>query len=149
MATSVVTPERFAKGMTFDEYVTYTGSPQNLAREAFGGYYPDGGSFGAPRKDNSGVFRVTTDIARAQIGHAEGDDRFASDSLVMQAQRDGFRDDGPTIEQAVDDNVLEDEASQALRRERLATLAARARSRTQLDQIKNRIARSARSSVRW
>ena len=54
---SVVTPERFAKGMTFDEYVRYTGSPDNLAREAFGGYYPDGGSIGAPRKDQSPAFR--------------------------------------------------------------------------------------------
>jgi len=57
MAKSAVTPERFAKGMTFDEYVKYTGSPENLAREAFGSYYPDGGSKGAPRKDNSAVFR--------------------------------------------------------------------------------------------
>ncbi len=57
MAGSVVTPERFAKGMTFDEYVKYAGSAENLAREAFGGYLPDGGSFGAPRKDNSAVFR--------------------------------------------------------------------------------------------
>jgi hypothetical protein len=43
--------------MTFDEYLRYAGSPENLAREAFGGYFPDGGSFGAPRKDNSGVLR--------------------------------------------------------------------------------------------
>ena len=57
MADSVVTPERFAKGMTFDEYLRYAGSPENLAREAFGGYHPDGGSFGAPRKDNSAVLR--------------------------------------------------------------------------------------------
>jgi len=57
MAKSVVTSERFAKGMTFDEYVKYAGSPENLAREAFGGYLPDGGSSGAPRKDNSAVFR--------------------------------------------------------------------------------------------
>jgi Thioredoxin len=57
MATSNVTPARFAKGMTFDEYVKYTGSPENLAREAFGSYFPDGGSIGAPRKDNSAVFR--------------------------------------------------------------------------------------------
>ena len=76
--------------------------------------------------DNSGVFRVTTDIARAQIGHAEDDDRFASDSLVIKAQRENFREDGPTIEQAVDDTVVEDEAFQAQRRERLRTLAARA-----------------------
>lgn len=79
--------------------------------------------------DNSGVFRVTTDIARAQIGHDEDDDRFASDSLVMKAQRENFREDGPTIDQAVDDSVVEDEASQAQRRERLATLAARAQAR--------------------
>jgi len=57
MARSVVTPERFANGMTFDEYVKYAGSPENLAREAFGSYFPDGGSSGAPRKDNSAVFR--------------------------------------------------------------------------------------------
>jgi hypothetical protein len=54
---SVVTPERFARGMTFDEYVRYTGSAENLAREAFGGYHPDSGSMGAPRKDQSAAFR--------------------------------------------------------------------------------------------
>jgi hypothetical protein len=32
---SVVTPERFAKGMTFDEYVRFIGSPENLSREGF------------------------------------------------------------------------------------------------------------------
>ena len=58
MARSVVAPERFAKGRTFDEYVRYAGSPENLAREAFGGYFPDAGSFGAPRKDNSPVLRA-------------------------------------------------------------------------------------------
>jgi hypothetical protein len=57
VSKSVVTPERFTKGMTFDEYVKYVGTPENLAREAFGGYFPDSGSFGAPRKDNSAVFR--------------------------------------------------------------------------------------------
>ena len=55
--TKSVTAERFAKGRTFDEYVKYTGSPENLAREAFGSYFPDGGSRGAARKDNSAVFR--------------------------------------------------------------------------------------------
>ena len=57
MAKSVVTPERFAKGMTFDEYVKYAGSPGNLAREAFGSYFPDGGSSGTARRDNSAVLR--------------------------------------------------------------------------------------------
>jgi hypothetical protein len=57
MTTSVVTAARFAQGRTFDEYVQYAGSPENLAREAFGSYFPDGGSKGASRKDNSAVFR--------------------------------------------------------------------------------------------
>ena len=54
---SVVTPERFARGMTFDEYVRYVGTPENLAREAWGGYYADAGSIATVRKDNSAVFR--------------------------------------------------------------------------------------------
>jgi hypothetical protein len=57
MTKSVVTAERFAKGLTFDEYVKYTGSPQNLGREGWGSYFPDGGSIPAARKDNSTVFR--------------------------------------------------------------------------------------------
>jgi hypothetical protein len=54
----MITPERFAKGMTFEQYVQYTGSAENLAREAFGGVYlADGGSTPGPRKDNSAIFR--------------------------------------------------------------------------------------------
>jgi hypothetical protein len=30
-----MTPERFARGMTFDEYVRFIGSPENLGREGF------------------------------------------------------------------------------------------------------------------
>ena len=30
-----MTPERFARGMTFDDYVTFIGSPENLGREGF------------------------------------------------------------------------------------------------------------------
>jgi hypothetical protein len=66
MARSVVTPERFARGMTFAEYMTYVGSAENLAREAFGSYFPDGGARPAARKDNSAVFRER--YARAQLG---------------------------------------------------------------------------------
>jgi hypothetical protein len=66
MVSSVVTAERFARGSTFDEYVRYAGSPENLAREAWGGYFPDGGSFGAPRRDNSAVLRER--YARARLG---------------------------------------------------------------------------------
>ena len=35
--TGVVTPERYASGMTFDEYVGYVGTPENLTRESSGG----------------------------------------------------------------------------------------------------------------
>ena len=31
----MVTADRFARGMTFEEYVRFTGSPENLAREGF------------------------------------------------------------------------------------------------------------------
>jgi hypothetical protein len=74
--------------------------------------------------DHSGVFRVTTEIAKAQTGH--GDDsspRFPNDSLAMAAQRDGFRDPEPTIDESIE---IEDEATLAVKRQRLATLAARA-----------------------
>ncbi len=56
-APGLMTPARFARGMTFDEYVKHTASPENLAREAWGGYFPDGGSIPTARKDNSAVFR--------------------------------------------------------------------------------------------
>ena len=43
-----ISPERFAKGMTFDEYVAFMATPENLRRE---------GSGGAPRVDRSEFFR--------------------------------------------------------------------------------------------
>jgi hypothetical protein len=45
---SVVTAERFASGMTFDEYVAYIGTAENLGREATGG---------AARRDYGAFFR--------------------------------------------------------------------------------------------
>jgi hypothetical protein len=45
---SVVTPARFASGMTFAQYLTYVGSPENLKREGTGG---------SQRPDNSAVIR--------------------------------------------------------------------------------------------
>lgn len=79
--------------------------------------------------DHSGVFRVTSAIAQAQTGHEDEDNsrRYASDSLVMAAQRDGFPDDGPTLTDALEEHVVEDEAARVERKARLATLAARAR----------------------
>jgi len=70
VAKSVVTPERFAQGRTFDEYVRYTGSAENLAREAFGGaYFADGGSMGGPRRDNSAILRER--YARTQLNEQQ------------------------------------------------------------------------------
>jgi hypothetical protein len=83
MAPSAVTPERFAKGMTFDEYLAYSGSPENLAREGFGGrYLPDAGSVGGPRPDNSGVLRER--YARAKL-----DDHQAAAIKWLAAQTGG------------------------------------------------------------
>jgi hypothetical protein len=45
---TVVTPERYASGMTFPEYLAFVASPENLRRE---------GSDGAPRVDMSGRMR--------------------------------------------------------------------------------------------
>ena len=58
-----MTPERFAQGMTFDEYVKFTGSPENLGREGF-----DIRRFSAvrPRVDWSGFFRERH--AKARLG---------------------------------------------------------------------------------
>ena len=61
---SVVTAARFAQGRTFEDYLKYIATPENLAREAFGSYFPDAGSKGAPRKDNSGVIRERYQRAR-------------------------------------------------------------------------------------
>ncbi len=51
---SVVTRERFAQGMTFDQYVAWIGTPANLRREA---------TMGAARRDWSGFFRKAYDAA--------------------------------------------------------------------------------------
>ena len=56
-----MTPERFATGMTFDEYVKFIGSPDNLGREGF-----DIRRFSLvrPRVDWSGFFRERYTTAR-------------------------------------------------------------------------------------
>src|SRR5580765_6632726 len=57
-----MTPDRFAKGMTFDDYLKFIGSPQNLAREGF-----DIRRFALckPRVDWSGYLRER--LARARL----------------------------------------------------------------------------------
>jgi hypothetical protein len=49
-----MTPERFAKGMTFADYVKFTGSPENLGRE---GFDIRRFSLARPRVDWSGYLR--------------------------------------------------------------------------------------------
>jgi len=44
----MVSPQRFAQGMTFDQYVAFISTPENLKRE---------GSFNRPRKDYGEFFR--------------------------------------------------------------------------------------------
>ena len=58
-----MTPERFAQGVTFDEYVQFIGSPANLGREGF-----DIRRFSLvrPRVDWSGFFRERH--AKARLG---------------------------------------------------------------------------------
>ena len=58
-----MTPERFAKGMTFDEYVKFTGSPENLGRE---GFDIRRFSLARPRVDWSGFLRER--YAKARLG---------------------------------------------------------------------------------
>ena len=57
---SVVTPERFASGMTFPQYLAFIGTPENLARE---------GSGGEPRQDRTAEVRAwyeATKLSEAQ-----------------------------------------------------------------------------------
>ena len=51
----MVTAERFAQGMTFDQYVKFVGTAENLKRE---------GSFSMPRKDYSDFLRKAFEAAR-------------------------------------------------------------------------------------
>ena len=81
--------------------------------------------------DASGTFRAVSTIQQAQTGHDEESTlRFASESLVMRAQRDGFRETGTTPTDAADETAVDDESGEALKRQRLATLAARNQART-------------------
>ncbi len=52
---SVVTPERFASGMTFAQYLAYVGTPENLARE---------GTRGEGRRDMTAEVRAWYDASR-------------------------------------------------------------------------------------
>jgi hypothetical protein len=60
---SVVTPERYASGMTFEQYLQYVASPENLGRE--------GGANGERRRDWSGWMRAWYDSVRLSDPQAE------------------------------------------------------------------------------
>lgn len=80
--------------------------------------------------DQSGVFRVTAAIQQAQTGHEEDEPVFPGASGSLPIARGGdFEDDAPTLEDPLAERVLQDEASLAEKRQRLATLAARAKAR--------------------
>jgi len=57
---SVVTPERFAAGMTFEQYLAFIGTPENLQRE---------GSGGAARRDWTAHMRAWYEASR--LGDAQ------------------------------------------------------------------------------
>jgi hypothetical protein len=59
--TSAVRAERFASGLTFDQYVEYIGTPANLGRE---------GSGGRPRQDYSVFFRDA--FEKSSLTEAQG-----------------------------------------------------------------------------
>jgi len=58
----MVSPQRFAQGMTFEQYVAFMSTPENLKRQ---------GSFNRPRKDFGDFFRTayeSTPLSDAQQG---------------------------------------------------------------------------------
>ena len=59
---TVVTPERYASGMTFEEYLAYVASPENLRRE--------GSASGEARRDWSGWMRSWYDSLRLSDAQA-------------------------------------------------------------------------------
>ena len=58
----MVSKERFAQGMTFDEYVKFVGTPDNLKRE---------GSFGMPRRDYGEFLRKAFESAQLSDAQRE------------------------------------------------------------------------------
>jgi hypothetical protein len=58
----MVSAERFAKGMTFEQYSAFVGTPENLKRE---------GSFNMPRRDYSDFLRKAFEAAQLSDAQAE------------------------------------------------------------------------------
>jgi hypothetical protein len=74
-----VTPERFARGLTFDDYVRFAGSPDNLARE---GFDVRRFSLTRPRLDWSAYLRER--YAKARLA----DDETAAEDWSSDCRRD-------------------------------------------------------------
>ena len=66
--SDVVTPERFATGMTFDRYMDYIGTPENLAREA--GWWR-----GPERVDWSGTLRTWYETLQLRDDQVRSEER--------------------------------------------------------------------------
>jgi len=62
--SSVVTPTRFAEGLTLDQYIEYIGSPENLRRES-------GWLLGPRRVDFSAILRDRYAHCRLRDGHVD------------------------------------------------------------------------------
>src|SRR2546426_8475294 len=84
---SVVTPDRFASGMTFEQYLADIGTPENLARE---------GSLGAPRRDWSAHVRAWYEATRL------------SDAQVAALRWLASRPDGPAKVLAISEDWSSD-----------------------------------------
>jgi hypothetical protein len=99
-------------------------APGRLTNLAARPNFDDGSTLDEQLVDTSGVFRVTSAIKQAQTGHDEENAsmRFPNESLVMRAQRDGFRE--TPGEDTIDEAVIDAETTSATKRQRLATLAA-------------------------
>jgi len=106
-----MTPERFASGMTFEEYVRFTGSPENLAREGF-----DIRRFSLvrPRVDWSGYLRerhtrarLTADQAAAITWLAAQPDGPAKIAVIAEDWSSDCRRDLPYLARLAEAGGLE------------------------------------------
>jgi hypothetical protein len=100
----VVTPERYAAGLTFDDYVEYIGTPENLAREASSG----------PRRDFRAFFREAferrrlTDAQQAALRWLVAQPNAPAKMLVISEEwSSDCRRDVPTFARIAADTGME------------------------------------------
>jgi hypothetical protein len=104
MPTPQVSPERFLKGMTFDQYLAYIASPANLARETNQG----------PRNDRSSFFqdafagrRLTSDQTAALQWLVAQRDGPAKMLVIAEDWSSDCRRDVPTFARIADVGGIE------------------------------------------